>query len=187
MQGIFNKASRIRGSSPEHFACATIRSSAVSIRSVLVNINIILPIRLVRRTAYFPRWYNGVLRCNAICTGPPTAVRGPARPSAPALRFLGISDRGHAFNGEVPAKSLCKCPVRLWLPCIVMTHYATCAFCRSTRQTCPTNLYISDPNSVTQETNESKKNKEQESKQEKEKSKETRPPSDNRGTQRRGK
>ena len=93
----------------------TISDARLSIRSFLVNI--ILPIRLVRRTAYFPRWYNGVLRCNAICTGPPPAVRGPARASAPALRFLGVSDRGPAFNRKVRTKSLCKCPVRLWLPC----------------------------------------------------------------------
>ena len=93
----------------------TIPDARLSIRSFLVNT--ILPIRLVRRTAYFPRWYNGVLRCNAICTGPPPAVRGPARASAPALRFLGVSDRGPAFNRKVRTKSLCKCPVRLWLPC----------------------------------------------------------------------
>ena len=94
----------------------TIPDARLSIRSFLVNI--IPPIRLVRRTAYFPRWYNGVLRCNAICTGPPPAVRGPARASAPALRFLGVSDRGPAFNRKVRTKSLCKCPVRLWLPCV---------------------------------------------------------------------
>ena len=98
----------------------TIPDTRLSIRSFLVNI--ILPIRLVRRTAYFLRWYNGALRCNAICTGPCPIVPGPARVSAPALRFLGISIRGlgPAFNREVPAKSLCRCSVRLWLPCVVL-------------------------------------------------------------------
>ena len=76
----------------------------------------IRPIRHDRCPAYFPRWYNGALHRNAICTGPPPAVRGPARASAPALRFLGVSDRGSAFNREVRPKSLCKSPVRLWLP-----------------------------------------------------------------------
>ena len=98
----------------------TIPDARLSIRSFLVNI--ILPIRLVRRTAYFPRWYNGVLRCNAICTGPPPAVRGPARASAPALCFLGVSTRGSAFNRAVPAKSLCKGAVRLRLPCALQKH-----------------------------------------------------------------
>ena len=74
---------------------------------------------------------------------------------------------------------------------IVMTHYATCAFCRSKRLKCPTNPYNLDQESVTQEKNKSKKNKEHASKPAKEKAKETRPPSDKRararGTQRRGK
>ena len=112
----------------------TIPDARLSIRSFLVNI--ILPIRLVRRTAYFPLLYNGVLRCNAICTGPPLAVRGPARASAPALRFLGISDRGSAFNREVRTKSLCKCPVRLWLPCLVIFvlqyHHRFLGLCTAT-------------------------------------------------------
>ena len=60
--------------------------------------------------AHFPRWHNGTLRCNAICTAPRLAVPGPARASAPALCFLGLSIRRPAFNRAVPAKSLCKCP-----------------------------------------------------------------------------